>query len=201
MHESSTKQKLLDAALKLIWENSYGSVGVDEICQLADVKKGSFYHAFKSKSDLATAAFENYWEQKRPLYDQLFSPLLSPLERLAGYCKVIIEDQKQKYKCGGKVLGCPFSSVGCELSTQDENIRQKSRELAGRAVKYIESAVKDLMSEGLIDVGDAAELAREIYAYSCGVVTQAKIDNDIQSVERLAPGMCRLLGVKSLTPA
>lgn len=201
MQDNPTKQRLLDAALRLIWESSYGSVGVDEICHLADVKKGSFYHAFKSKSELATAAFEYYWEQKRPVFDQLFSPLLSPLERLDGYCKLILEDQKKKHKCGGKVLGCPFSSVGCELSTQDENIRQKSRELSNRVVKYIESAVKDLMEQGLIESGDAAELAREIYAYSCGVVTQAKIDNDIHSVERLAPGMCRLLGIKTLAPA
>lgn len=201
MHEGPTKQRLLDAALKLIWENSYGSVGVDEICQLADVKKGSFYHAFKSKSDLATAAFEDYWEKKRPILDQIFSPLLTPLERLNGYCKLIVDDQKQKHKCGGKVLGCPFSSVGCELSTQDENIRQKARELGTRMTKYIESAVRDLMQEGGVEGGDAAELAREIYAYASGVVTQAKIDNDIQSVERLAPGVCRLLGVKRLVHA
>jgi TetR/AcrR family transcriptional repressor of nem operon len=201
MHEEPTKQRLLDAALKLIWENSYGSVGVDEICQLAEVKKGSFYHAFKSKSDLAIAAFETYWEKKRPVFDQIFSPLLTPLERLDGYCKLIVEDQKQKHKCGGKVLGCPFSSVGCELSTQDENVRQKARELGNRMIKYIESAVRDLMQEGFAEAGDPAELAREIYAYSSGVVTQAKIDNDIQSVERLAPGMCRLLGVKSLARA
>jgi TetR/AcrR family transcriptional repressor of nem operon len=201
MQEGPTKQRLLDAALKLIWENSYGSVGVDEICQLADVKKGSFYHAFKSKSDLATAAFEDYWEKKRPILDQIFSPLLTPLERLNGYCKLIIEDQKQMHKCGGKVLGCPFSSVGCELSTQDENIRQKARGLGNRMTKYIESAVRDLMQDGLVEAGDAAELAREIYAYSSGVVTQAKIDNDIQAVERLAPGMCRLLGVKRLVHA
>jgi len=198
MQESSTRQRLLDAALSLVWGNSYGSVGVDEICQLADVKKGSFYHAFKSKSDLATAAFEYYWEQKRPHYDQLFSPLLPPLERLNGYCKLIVDDQKQKHKLGGKVLGCPFNSVGCELSTQDENVRQKARELSNRVVKYIESAVRDLMEEGLIEVADAAELAKEIYAYSAGVVTQAKIDNDIKSVERIAPGICRLLGVKTL---
>lgn len=200
MEKGSTRQRLLDAALRLIWESSYGSVGVDEICHLADVKKGSFYHAFKSKSDLAAAAFEYYWDRKRPLYDQVFSPLRSPLDRLKGYCQAIVEDQQKKHQSLGKVLGCPFNSVGCELSTQDENIRQKSRELSDRVVKYIESAVRDLMGDGLIGVGDAAELAREIYAYTCGVLTQAKISNDINSLERLAPGMCRLLSLKSFTP-
>jgi TetR/AcrR family transcriptional repressor of nem operon len=201
MQENSTKQRLLEAVLSLIWENSYGSVGVDEICQLADVKKGSFYHAFKSKSDLASAAFEYYWEQKRPLFDQLFSPLLPPLERLDGYCKSIVSDQQNKQKSCGKILGCPFSSVGCELSTQDENIRQKARELSNRIMKYIESAVRDLMEEGSIEATDATELAKEIYAYATGVLTQAKIDNDAKALERIAPGICRLLGIKTLVHA
>ncbi|HZZ44154.1 MAG TPA: TetR/AcrR family transcriptional regulator [Tepidisphaeraceae bacterium] len=198
MSETSTRQRLLDAALNLIWRSSYGSVGVDEICQLADVKKGSFYHAFKSKSDLAAAAFEYYWEHTCSRFDQLFSPELPPLDRLTGYCKLIITNQKKQYKIGGKVLGCPFSSVGCELSTRDETVRQKAHELSIRIVKYLESAVHDLMQEGLIETADAAEVAKEIYAYSTGVVTQAKIDNDIKSVERITPGIFRLLGIKNL---
>jgi TetR/AcrR family transcriptional repressor of nem operon len=46
----------------MIWESSYGSVSVDDICTKAGVNKGSFYYAFKSKSDLAVAAFERHWE-------------------------------------------------------------------------------------------------------------------------------------------
>src|SRR5471032_405500 len=71
--ESETKRKLLATAMEMIWESSYGSVSVDDICTKAGVNKGSFYYAFKSKSDLAVAAFERYWEHKRPLLDQVFS--------------------------------------------------------------------------------------------------------------------------------
>ena len=70
--ESDTKQKLLSVAMDLIWESSYGSVSVDDICTKAGVNKGSFYYAFKSKSDLAVAAFERHWETKRPLLGSNF---------------------------------------------------------------------------------------------------------------------------------
>ena len=37
---SDTKQRLLDAAGRLIWEQSYGAVSVDEICDQAGANKG-----------------------------------------------------------------------------------------------------------------------------------------------------------------
>src|SRR5271170_1712175 len=161
-HESETKQKLLTVAVDLIWESSYGSVSVDDICTKAGVNKGSFYHAFKSKSDLAVAAFERHWEAKRPLMDQIFSAQLPPLERLEKYCQLIVNDQKQKYQSFGKMLGCPFCSVGSELSTQDEKIRLKAEQMAFRLQKYLEPLVRDLSAEGLIEVNNTAELAEEV---------------------------------------
>ena len=47
--------------MELIWEQSYGSVSVDVICERAGARKGSFYHFFPSKSDLAAVAIEDHW--------------------------------------------------------------------------------------------------------------------------------------------
>src|SRR5580658_4635283 len=169
----------------MIWESSYGSVSVDDICTKAGVNKGSFYYAFKSKSDLAVAAFERYWENKQPRMDTIFSPQTPPLERLDNYCQLIIKDQKAKYESFGKMLGCPFCSVGSELSTQDEKIRLKADQMTRRMLKYIESLVRDLASSGLIEARDTSETAQEVYSYITGVLMQAKIENSVKHVERL----------------
>jgi TetR/AcrR family transcriptional repressor of nem operon len=198
-HETDTKQKLLSVAMDLIWESSYGSVSVDDICTKAGVNKGSFYHAFKSKSDLAVAAFERHWEAKRPYMDQIFSSQVPPLERIDRYCQVVIADQKQKYESSGKMLGCPFCSVGSELSTQDEKIRQKAEQMGVRIQKYLESLIRDLAAEGLIEVKDTTELAQEVLSYVTGVLMQAKIENSMKHVERLQHGVVRLLGIKSVS--
>src|SRR5450432_2682321 len=163
--ETETRRKLLETALELIWESSYGSVSVDDICNKAGVNKGSFYYAFKSKSDLAVAAYERHWENKRPKLDRVFSSQIPPLERLDTYCQVIIDDQKQKYQSFGKMLGCPFCSIGSELSTQDEKIRLKTGQMGLRLIKYLESTVRDLAEAGLIEVKDTRELAEEVYSY------------------------------------
>src|ERR1700742_4912280 len=156
--ESDTKTKLLRTAVEMIWESSYGSVSVDDICERAGVKKGSFYYAFKSKSDLAVAAFEYHWDAKRSLLDQTFSSQAAPLQRIESYVDVIIKDQLEKYRTFGKMLGCPFCSIGCELSTQEEKIRLKVEELSNRAKRYLEPTFRDLMDEGLIEKRDPKEV-------------------------------------------
>jgi TetR/AcrR family transcriptional regulator, transcriptional repressor for nem operon len=198
--ESETKRRILETAVQLIWESSYGSVSVEDICTKADVNKGSFYYAFKSKSDLAVAAFERFWETKRPIMDQIFSTQRPPLERLAAYCQLIVDDQTQRFNTAGKVLGCPFCSIGSELSTQDENIRKKMEELSARSMKYLESLVRDLQAEGLIECSDTKEMTRELYSYNIGVMMQAKIENDLKPLHQLHSGVIRLLGAKPLAP-
>ena len=61
---SDAKDRLMQAALSLLWEENYGGVTVDDICKRAEVKKGSFYHFFESKADLAVAAYEDHWRVK-----------------------------------------------------------------------------------------------------------------------------------------
>ena len=197
--ESDTKTKLLQTALELIWESSYGSVSVDDICHRAGVNKGSFYYAFKSKSDLAVAAFEHHWNKKRPLLDEIFSSQVTPLTRLENYCDYVVRDQVAKYEQIGKLCGCPFSSIGSELSTQDEQIRRKAHELAERSMKYLSATLRDAIAEGSIDAKDPVELAREVFCYAKGLIMQAKIENNPDILNCLKKGVLRLVAVK--TPA
>src|SRR5919198_4114152 len=76
------KERLMDAAMDLLWQNSYGATSVDAICERAGAKKGSFYYFFKSKSELAAAALEADWNKKKAQMDSIFSPTIPPLERL-----------------------------------------------------------------------------------------------------------------------
>src|SRR4051812_8036679 len=98
---SETKQKLLSTALDLIWENSYGSVSVDDICKRAGVLKGSFYHFFPSKAELTIAAFEDYWGVRQEQLDRVFSPRVAPMERLLTYCDQVYENQKRRFLLTG----------------------------------------------------------------------------------------------------
>ncbi|HEX4048559.1 MAG TPA: TetR/AcrR family transcriptional regulator [Elusimicrobiota bacterium] len=196
VRERSAKERLLRTASDLIWESSYGSVGVEQICERAGVQKGSFYHFFPSKSDLAVAAIETHWEENRPDKERVFADDVPPLRRFIGWCGLIRSRQRARREKHGKVLGCPYSSMGSELSTRDENIRRKCQEMADRTCAFVETAVRAAQRESLIPRGNAGEKARELYSFVSGVVLQARIDNDLGGLDRLEPGVFRLLGVR-----
>src|SRR4029453_5783765 len=112
---SDAKDRLLVAALDLIWERSYGVVTIDAICEKAKVKKGSFYYFFDSKSDLAGAALEANWENcKKLLWAKTFSASPPPLERIWNFMQSLHDSQAELQKEHGQVLGCPCFSVGSE---------------------------------------------------------------------------------------
>src|SRR5580658_4306660 len=112
---SDADQKLMNASLDLMWEESYGSVTIDEICKRAGVKTGSFYYFYKSKADLAVAALEKLWsEEWKPMLDKVFSPSIDPLPRLSSYLGEIHGKVVEQKKQHGRVFGCPIFSVASE---------------------------------------------------------------------------------------
>jgi TetR/AcrR family transcriptional repressor of nem operon len=194
---SDAKEKLLQVAFDLIWNQSYGSVSVDHICERARVNKGSFYHFFPSKSDLAVEAYEVHWREKQPELDRIFSPQIPPLERLGMWCKHVCERQKRKAAQYGHVCGCPYASLGTELATQDEKIRAKAQELVDRNLRYVESALRDAQREGLISI-DPQSGAKRIYATTLGLLLYAKIHNNLKVLDELEPAMMDIIGARAV---
>jgi TetR/AcrR family transcriptional repressor of nem operon len=201
---SDANERLMTAALDLIWEQSYGAVTIDDICKRADVKKGSFYYFFSSKSELAIAALERFWLQSgKPKMDSLFSPSVEPLARIVAYMHHMYESQAQIKKEHGKVLGCPMVSVGSETCTcQDETaVGDKIREMFTRKRRYYESAIRDALADGSLEAGDPALKAQALASLIEGTMTQARILNDPEIFRGLPELALRVLGAKSLATA
>lgn len=198
---SDAKEKLLDVAFELIWDNSYGGVSVDQICERANVNKGSFYYYFGSKADLAIAAYDEHWKQKQPDMDRIFSAQVTPLERLSKWCDYIYIHQKEKAEKYGHVCGCPYGSVGGEVATQDDKIRQALELLMTRGMKYVESAVADAKREGSVSVADPKAAAKQVYSYVLGTLLRAKIENDVEVIKDIEPTVMAILGAKMAVEA
>lgn len=193
---SNAKEKLLEAALDLIWERSYGVVTIDAICEKAEVKKGSFYYFFESKSALAVAALEADWNEcGKQKWDGLFSASVAPLERIRSFFQHVYDTQLELQKEHGQVLGCPCFSVGSETSTQDETIRLKVQEILQRQIRYFESAIRDGQADGSIPAGDAASKAKCLFALFEGSLGQARIQNDLEFLRVLPETSRGILGV------
>jgi TetR/AcrR family transcriptional regulator, transcriptional repressor for nem operon len=101
IHQSKTK--LLDAALQVIRMRGYSATTVEDICNAAGVTKGSFFHHFKGKEDLAISA-ANYWSE---MTSGLFAGApyhahSDPLDRVLGYIdfrKAILQGTLPEFTC------------------------------------------------------------------------------------------------------
>lgn len=188
----------MKAVLELIWTGSYGATTIDQICEKAGVKKGSFYYFFESKAELAVVSVNEDWQQRRPQLDAIFSPTVPPLERLRKYCEFGYKFQaeiRDKYGC---VLGCPLFSVGAEVSTQeDHRLQEKIQEILEYKRKYLETAIRDAQAAGLVTAPDPVGKSRMLFAYYQGLQTQARIQNNLDVLKDAITGTYELLGVKS----
>jgi TetR/AcrR family transcriptional repressor of nem operon len=187
----------MQAIRELIWTGSYGSTTIDQICEKAGVKKGSFYYFFDSKASLAEAALEAEWQIKKAEMDKIFSPTVPPLERIRGFYDHIYKHQSELRSQCGYVLGCPLFTLGSEVSTQEHRLRKKVQELLGHWRKYMETAIRDAHAARLIDAPDAEAKARILFAYQEGMLTQARIQNDLEVLHEMARGTWALLGVET----
>ena len=192
---SDAKERLMVAVLELICSGSYGSTTIDQICEKAAVKKGSFYYFFSSKSDLAVVALEADFQNNKERFDSIFSSTSPPLERIRKLCRDAMQRQaalKEKY---GRVVGCPLHSLGAEISTLDPRLSAKIQEIIVHFWKYLETAIRDAHAEGAIYAPDPAGKARMFFAYYEGLLTQARIQNDVGVLRELEEGVMCLLGI------
>jgi TetR/AcrR family transcriptional repressor of nem operon len=83
-HESKTR--FLDAALHVIRSKGYEAASVDDLCAAAGLTKGSFFHHFASKEELAVAAAQHFAQRAEQLFGAApYRKLADPLARLLAY--------------------------------------------------------------------------------------------------------------------
>lgn len=197
---SDARQRLIGAICDLVWETSYSAVTIDAICERAGVKKGSFYYFFDSKADLAVQAIAALWQSQRPAFDAAFAPSNPPLLRLTRYFESIYYKQRDKKKLAGRVLGCPYFTLGAEGGV-DEKVLRQVQAVLNYYVTAFEAAVRDAQAAGDIHVEDVRGTARCIFSLYEGTMTRARIQDDLELLQDLPSYVLQLLGVAMEAPA
>jgi TetR/AcrR family transcriptional regulator, transcriptional repressor for nem operon len=199
--DTGTRQKLIDTAKDLIWTSSYGAVSVDDICRSAGVKKGSFYHYFPSKQDLALAAMEEYYQYKiEAVMKPVFAANKTFRQQIEDMIEAILRDNRQNLADHGCVCGCPLAALGSEMIGQEEQaIRVKVEEIFVRCREFMLTAMKNAIETGQIKPIDVTAKAEEVHDFITGLMIMARIHNSLDGLERdLKPGLLRILELESV---
>lgn len=80
---AASRQRLIDATVRLMLRQGFAGTSVDMICQEAGMTKGGFFHHFENKEALALAAVEWWGRMGTAQYAEAWrDEMLDPLEQL-----------------------------------------------------------------------------------------------------------------------
>lgn len=197
---AATRDRLVAAAGRLFLTSSYQAVGVNEICAEAGLPKGSFYHCFPSKGDLAVAVIDGHAAALWALLDEYEQEAVGPVAKVRATCDAVGTFQHQLASCYGRVMGCPLGNLAVELSATDHPAGRHVAAVIARWERRLAGHCRDAASVGLLADGvDPDELAHSLMATMQGMILLAKVSGS--SPDRVAPAMHRLVDAATVPVA
>jgi TetR/AcrR family transcriptional repressor of nem operon len=154
----STKQRLIDAGLRMLLEQGYNNLGIQALLAATGTPKGSFYHHFKDKEDFALQVIDAYIVQVHAGLDACLSDKdRPPLARVRRFFEMV----RQNYRADG-YMGCLLGGLGQELSGVSEVFRRKIEGCFSAIAERIAGCLDEAQEKGEIasdcDVRKMAEL-------------------------------------------
>jgi TetR/AcrR family transcriptional repressor of nem operon len=191
MHvETDTRARILSTARELFHSRSYADVGVKQICDRAQVQKGSFYYFFPSKRDLALAVIDDMADDwAHGFVAEAFDRNLPPLERLDYMVDAAYFWQKAAKDIEGRVRGCLFGNLALEVSTREEVLRAKLMAVFNKTKERFQETLEEAVTAGALVPLDTAKTAAAMLAYLEGIILLAKAQNDPEVILTLGPAM------------
>lgn len=185
--EANTRTRILAAAREMFHGRSYADVGIQEICEAARVQKGSFYHFFPSKHDLAMAVIDDMADDwAHGFVAEAFDQNLPPVERLDYMIDAAYYWQEASRDMEGRMPGCLFGNLALEMSTRDEVMRAKLIAIFDKAKERFRATLDEAVATGALPAMNTEATASAMLAYLEGIILLAKTRND--------PGVILLLG-------
>ena len=182
--QRDTRDRILETALRLFCERGYAAVGTQEICEASGVLKGSLYHYFGSKLEVALAALKSYGEDVRAQFEEVARSNGTPEQKLLRVFETARRQAASDVRGSGVMYGCLHGNLAQELSATQPRVREAMEAISDG---WAEALVPIL--EGLEPGADASrhrQSALSVLAYLHGVVLMAKTANDPDLITELA---------------
>ena len=128
---------MLQAAMNVMRQKGYAATTVDDICKAARLTKGSFFHHFASKEELAIAAAEFFAAMAAGFFETApYRSLPDPLDRLLGYVDFRIT-----------ILQGPICDFSCLLGTFVQELYETHPAIRGACEKHMGDHIAELAKD------------------------------------------------------
>ena len=167
--EDSKKNRILDAATKVIAENGYQYATISAIAKEAGMSTGLIYSYFENKLDLLFSIVVMFLQNMNRLNRQGLAQLEDPFAKMHlvvdNFESLLAKDEKALYRV--KVIADAQPHV---VMAKDEKIEHKQKRIATENAEFaatIESIVREGQKKGVFDKSLNPSAARQVI---CGAV-------------------------------
>jgi len=120
MGAAETRKKLLDAAECLLLAEGYSRTSVEAVCERASLTKGSLYHHFKTKEDLAIAVLERWLARNGGILSEgPHTSASDPVEAALLYIGHVADSTERLWSSG-----CLVGSLSMDLAASSDRMQQ-----------------------------------------------------------------------------
>ncbi|WP_417211800.1 TetR/AcrR family transcriptional regulator [Acinetobacter venetianus] len=170
MNTKSAKQKILDAAATLFYNDGIANTGINSITDKAQVAKMSLYNNFPTKADLISCYIEARHQEWLDLYEQRKHQIKTPIDGVLAIFDAYQDHAEFAYEKGFR--GCGLLNAAAEFPAHSpERLAVKNHK------DEIESIVANHLNQMITDPQRVQELALLISFILEGSIARAGLES------------------------
>jgi AcrR family transcriptional regulator len=182
-----TRQRIVDAAAGLIFEQGVAHTTIEDVRAAADVSSSQLYHYFDDKPALVRAVVDH---QADTIIHGQETIDFSTMDGMRTWRDRLIEHQR-KTDCTG---GCPIGSLGSELAETDPAARAHVAEGFTRWEATIQSGLQEMQAKGRLTLNANPDtLALALLAALQGGLLLTQIQRNTKPLEAALDAMLELV--------
>jgi TetR/AcrR family transcriptional repressor of nem operon len=182
MAKASSRERILDAGLKVMFRKGYIGSGVRDIVAEAAAPQGSFTNHFRSKEVFAREVLDRYFDHVKGLVAQaLDDKSLPPRQRLMRYLDIIAG----RLATGGFTRGCLIGDFSLEAAPHSEMLRERLAAIFAEWCAPFAACIAEAQAAGEISTAfPSDDLAEFLLASWEGAILRMKVERTGEPLER-----------------
>jgi TetR/AcrR family transcriptional regulator, transcriptional repressor for nem operon len=178
-----TREMILSKSASLFNSRGYFGASMSDVMNATGLEKGGIYNHFKSKDELAMAAFDHVISVNSSIIKEYMDAAETPLDKLVAFVdgfKAVIADPPY-------AGGCPLLNCAAESDDTHPALRAKVRLAVKKVLRALEALVESGMSVGQLRSDlEPLVVAQFLFASIEGGVLLTKLYDDPKRMDVVA---------------